>query len=178
MITTRGLTVAALAGAAFLAACKDHDRINIKTNGVDASFGKRDTARPLGPGDLRITTTDSAIEVALIGDSLVGGLGAATRRKVAQSLDTNNVKSSGLGASIEKMVKTTVAGALDHELYVPLSEISDIRYEDGLLVFYDKSGKRMHVMERDGNHRNERTRFSDQDAKDFIALFKAKTGRA
>jgi hypothetical protein len=36
----------------------------------------------------------------------------------------------------------------------------------------------MHVMERDGNHRNERTRFSDQDAKDFIALFKAKTGRA
>jgi hypothetical protein len=178
MMTIRRVSMTAVtAVAVFSAACRDHEKVRVKANDVNASFAKRDTTRPLGPGDLRIATTDSALEVALVGDSLIAGLGAVTRQKVSSALDTTKVNSSGLGASIEKMVKTTVAGALDHELHVALSEISDIRYEDGLLVFYDKQGKRMHVMERNGD-RGHRTKFAEQDAKDFIALFKAKTGRA
>jgi hypothetical protein len=36
----------------------------------------------------------------------------------------------------------------------------------------------MHVMERNHEGRGERTKFAEADAKDFIALFRAKTGRA
>ena len=166
-----------------LAACKDKkanvevNGTNVRVNGSDVAFAKRDTNQQLGPGDIRIATTDSAIEIALIGDSLVGGFGAATRAKIANATDTGKVHGSGFGANIEKMVKSTVAGALDREMYFPLSDISDIKYEDGLLVFYDKDGKRMHVMEHDRD-KGTPSHFSEPDAQGFIAVFKSKKGKA
>ena len=184
MGTSRVLSAAALGAAMlfttmFTAACRDRDTIHVKSNDASVNFAKRDSTKPLGPGDLRIASTDSAIEVALIGDSLVGGLGAKVRAKVAESLDTTKTKSSGLGASIEKMVKSQVASALDHEMHMPLSDVSDVKYEDGLLVFYGKDGHRMHFFDRDrGKPGSQQTRFSPDDAKDFIAVFKAKTGRS
>lgn len=182
--STRGLVATGVVAVVSLAACKDH-KADVNVNGttvkVDASnvsFAKRDSSRELGLGDMRIATTDSALEVALIGDSLVAGFGAATRARIHEATDTGTVHGSGLGANIEKLVKSTVAGALDHELYFPLSEISDIQYEDGLLVFYDKDGKRMHVMERD-HEKGKPSRFAEADAKAFIAVFKSKkTGKA
>jgi hypothetical protein len=174
---SRSFSVAALvAASSFISACGDHD---VKVNGASvehASFAKRDSARTLGPGDIRIATTDSAVEIALIGDSLVAGLGAATRSKIKAKTDTNAVTGTGIGASFEKMIKSTVAGALDHELEIPISEISRVDYEDGHLVFYDKKGGRMNVMTSDGD-RGRQSRFSESDAKDFIAAFKSKTTR-
>jgi hypothetical protein len=141
---SRRVSVAALvAASSFTTACHDND---VKVNGASvehASFAKRDSVRALGPGDIRIATTDSAVEIALIGDSLVAGLGASAREKIKSATDTNAVNGSGIGASFEKMIKSTVAGALDHELQFPISEISRVEYEDGHLVFYDKKGGRM-----------------------------------
>ncbi len=161
--------------ALVLTACKDSHTVRIDAN--NATLARRDTSQGLGPGDLRIATTDSALELALVGDSLVAGFGASAREKIRKATDTSSVSSSGLGASIERMVKSGVAGALDHEMHVPLSEISDVRYEDGLLVFYDRSGKRTHFFEHDRGRSNE-TRFSEGDAKAFITVFKSKTGRS
>ena len=177
MRVSYGLAAALVAASLMSVACDGkHD---IKVNGAhidDATFAKRDSTKALGPGDLRIATTDSAIEVALIGDSLVAGFGAMARDKIKEATDTSKVSGDGFGASIEKMVKSSVAGALDHEIHVPLTDVSDIQYEDGLLVLYDKQGKKMHFFERD--HGKEKpSRFAEDDAKDFIALFKAKTGR-
>jgi hypothetical protein len=171
---SRSLSVAALVAASlFTAACGDHD-VHVNGGKVEhVSLTKRDTARVLGPDDIRIATTDSAMEVALIGDSLVAGLGASARNKVKTATDTNAVTGTGFSASIEKMVKSTVAGALDHEVEFPLSEISRIEYEDGHLVFYDKQGTRMKVMTSD--HDGHQSRFSESDANSFIAAFKAKT---
>lgn len=169
---------AVVAGTLLVTACgRDANEIKIKSNGssVDhASLAKRDSLRPLGIGDVRIATTDSAVELALIGDSLFAGLGESTRTKIARATDTAAVSGTGIGASIEKLVKSTVAGALDHELHVPLSEISNVEYSDGTLVFYDKNGKRMHVFERD-NGREQSSQFSKTDADAFITAFKAKT---
>src|SRR5262245_21702685 len=128
----------------FVAACGRDS--TLKVNGAkleDAKFVRRDSARTLGPGDIRIASEDSSIEVALIGDSIVAGLGARVRNKVANDLDTTKVSGTGLGSSIEKMVKGTVASALDHELMFPISEVSDVQSQDGHLTFYDKDGKRM-----------------------------------
>jgi len=173
---SRRITVAALVAASlFSAACGGHD---IKVDGAKvehASFAKRDSARALGPGDIRIATTDSAVEIALIGDSLVAGLGASTRNKIKSATDTNAVSGTGIGASFEKMIKSTVASALDHELQIPITEISRIEYENGLLVFYDKNGGRMKIMNSD--HDNAKSHFSEADANNFIAAFKSKTTR-
>lgn len=181
MGTIRVLSAAALvAGLLLIMACGDHEtRVKVHSTDASVSFARRDSTKPLGPGDLRIATTDSAIEVALIGDSLVGGLGAKVRAKVSEALDTTRTKSSGFGASIEKMVKSQVASALDHEMHMPLSDVSDVKYEDGMLVFYGKDGSRMHFFDRDHDKPDSRqTRFSPDDARDFIAVFKAKTGRS
>lgn len=182
MRTSTLCLLGAVGVVAIATACKDEkanvqvNGTSVRVNGANVAFAKRDTQQ-LGLGDIRIATTDSAIEIAIIGDSLVGGFGAATRAKIAAATDTGKVKGSGLGANIEKMVKSTVAGALDKEMYYPLSEISDIRYEDGLLVFYDKDGKRMHVMERD-HDKSEPSHFTESDAKGLIGVFKAKKGKA
>lgn len=175
----RSLSVAALvAASSFLTACRDHE---MKVNGAKvehASFTKRDSVRALGPGDIRIATTDSAVEVALVGDSLVVGLGATTREKIRTATDTAAVNGSGIGASFEKMIKSTVASALDHELQIPISEISRVENQDGHLMFYDKKGGRMDIMNYKGSNREQHdSRFSDSDANDFVAAFKSKTTR-
>jgi hypothetical protein len=169
------LVAALVAATSFIAACGDHD---VKVNGAKvehASFTKRDSVRALGPGDIRIATTDSAVEIALIGDSLVAGLGASTRNKIRTATDTDAVNGSGIGASFERMIKSTVANALDHELQIPITEISRVEYEDGLLVFYDKKGGQMKILNSDRDEH--KSHFSEADANNFIAAFKSKTTR-
>src|SRR5581483_9331140 len=104
-----GVALCAASTVAIAAWRGGHD---VKINGAkveDAQFVKRDSTRPLGPGDIRIASQDSAMEIALIGDSLVAGLGSRVREKVHNDLDTSQVSGSGFSASIEKMVKSTVA---------------------------------------------------------------------
>ena len=179
----RGFIFVAGAIALVLTACKDTHTVRVNANKAvtidakSATLSRRDSTRELGLGDLRIATTDSAIELALVGDSLVAGFGASTREKIRKATDTSSVSGSGLGASIERIVKSSVAGALDHEMHIPLSEISDVRYEDGLLVFYDRNGKRTHYFERDRGDAHD-SRFSENDANAFITVFKSKTGRS
>lgn len=172
----RSIVVAALVAASlFSAACRDHD-VQIDGGKVEhASFAKRDSSRAMGPGDIRVATTDSMLEVALIGDSVIAGLGAAARDKIKAATDTGAIAGTGFSASIERMVKSTVAGVLDHELEVPISEITDVRYENGMLVFYDRNGKRMQINNRSKN--GERSRFAESDAQAFIAAFRAKSHR-
>lgn len=174
----RGFALVAGAFALTLAACKDSHTVRIDAN--NATLARRDTSGGLGPGDLRIATTDSAVELALVGDSLVAGFGASTREQIRKATDTSTVSGSGLGPSIERIVKSSVAGALDHEMHIPLSDISEVHYEDGLLVFYDRNGKRTRFFEHDRHDRGDsrESRFTESDANAFITVFKSKTGRS
>jgi hypothetical protein len=141
----------------------------------DAKLRPRDSTRTLGPGDVRIANVDNSIELALVGDSVITGFGARVLDEVKAKTDTAAVKGSGFAASIEKMVKTTVAGALSHELVFPLRSISDVRYEDGRLQLYDADGSRMRLYENtkvDG--RDASMTFSHADADRFIAAFHAR----
>ena len=105
----------------------------------------RDSTRPLGPGDVRIVTESGDIELALIGDSIVTGLGPAAIDRVRDKTDTNAVSGNGLGASIEKMVKSTVASAISKQIQYPLSGVKDVRYENGKLQFSYKDGTNMKI---------------------------------
>src|SRR5690242_19903856 len=110
-----------------------------------ATLAPRDTTRTLGPGDVRITTTDSSLELAII------------------------------GASIQRAVKGTVAKAMDHEIHYPIADISDVRFEDGGLRFYRADGRKMSVFENSHvNGRKVSESFSPEEAKRFISAFRAR----
>jgi len=171
VISTLGLLVTA-------AAChhdkKDDGGINIG----DASFVARDTNRVLKAGDLRIVTSDSAIELALVGDSIMTGLGKKALEKVRQETDTTAVAGNGLGASIEKIVKNTVANTLNRELHYPIAAISDVRYEDGELRFFAENGSRMRLFESSKvNGRRMSEAFNPDDARRFVDAFHVRKGQ-
>jgi hypothetical protein len=166
------MVVAGLATAFVVTACKGHD-VRIGGAGAgSADFVKRDRTRTLGKGDIRIASQDSAVEVALVGDSIFAGLGARVLNKVDKALDTSSDPGDGFAASIAKTVKGAVAGALDQELVFPMSEISDIQADNGRLTFYGKGGKRMHMFER--NNGRDANLFAPSDAAAFAAAFKTR----
>ena len=161
----------------FLFGCSHRDRDN--SSGIaDAKFSARDTTRILRPGDVQIASTDSAVELAIVGDTIVAGLGRKVLDEVRVKTDTADVAADGFAASIEKAVKSSVASALSHQLLFPVADVSDVKSEDGKLVFYARNGSRMHMFE--GSSRGKRTHqtFSDADAQRFIAAFKARKARA
>ena len=168
----------ALAAPLLFGACSHHDADDAdgKVQVAGAKFTARDSNRVLGPGDVQIASTDSAVELAIVGDTVIGGLGAKVLNKVRSATDTGAVKGDGFGANIEKMVKQNVADALGHQMLVPVSSIRDVTYQDGTLHFTSSSGSNMHVFESSRNNGRDHTTFSEADAKRFIAAFNARKG--
>jgi len=165
---------AAVVAAAFFALACNVD-VHHKSDVKGVTFVSRDSTRHLGPGDIRIASQDSSLELAIIGDSIVAGFGQRVHEKIARETDTSKVNGDGMSASIEKFVKGTVASALNHDMMFPVAEISDVRYEDGFIRFYDNKGNRMNMFEQSRRDRDdEKTRFSEADANAFINAFKAR----
>jgi len=153
----------------------DRDRDEKQRDMSEATFAPRDTARKLGPGDVRIATVDSTLELALVGDSIVTGFGSKVIDKIREKTDTSDITGDGLSATIQRAVKGTVAKAMDHEIHYPISDISDIRFEDGGLRFYRNDGKKMSVFESSRvNGRKISDSFSPEDAQRFISAFHAR----
>jgi hypothetical protein len=159
------------------AACHHDEKDDAGINIGDASFPVRDTTRVLKAGDLRIATRDSSIELALVGDSIMTGLGKKVLDKIRHETDTTAAAGSGLGASIEKMVKNTVATTLSRELHYPIAAISDVRYEDGEMRFFAENGSRMRLFESSKvNGQPLSEAFNPDDARRFVDAFHARKG--
>ncbi len=175
--TRRAIAAAAVAVLPLLIAACDKDGEDDKP--AKASVGgarlvARDSTRPLGPGDVRIVSTDSAVELAIIGDSIIGGLGQKVLDKVRVDLDTSHTAEKGIGASIANMVKGTVANALSHQVTFPVSSVEDVRFEDGGLQMYGANGSRLHIFESNDGKKHDtggKAAFSEADAQRFIAAF-------
>ena len=133
----------------------------------------------LGPGDMRLYNSDSTVDVVLLGDNILAGLSAKTVAKVKGSLDESKGDSSGFGGMISSIVRTSVAGAIGTHAAFPLSEIKDIRYEDGRIrVTWTDGGNRdlfgdgkMRVNKEEVSHS-----FNEADAKRFVAAVRARKG--
>jgi len=96
-----------------------------------ARLAHRDSALVLGPGDVQIVNTDSTVEMALIGQNIVVRLSDKLMARIRHDVDTSALRDSGLGSSIERLVKSTVESALNQQLQYPLSEVREARYENG-----------------------------------------------
>jgi hypothetical protein len=130
----------------------------------------------LGPGDMRIYNADSSVDLILQGDKILAGLSPKTIAKVRGDLQRSAEKdTSGLGGSIAQMVKKEVAGAIGTHAAFPVSNISDIRYEDEQIVVEWKDGGKYQLF---GNTRVDGSKvsntFSREDAERFVAAVKAR----
>lgn len=129
---------------------------------------------PLGPGDLRIVSADSGVDLALIGDSISGGLSAYALAKVRRETDTNAVTGSGFGASIEKMVKGTVQSALGTRISVPVASVKDVHYDGQRLVFEWNGTPPEHFGTARVNNKDVMASFSPEDAQRFVVAVRAR----
>ena len=127
--------------AAFVAtACSskpaDRAKDEAPDGGVTISNAKVPVADDsLRAGDVRIVTTNGGVDLALIGDSVSTGLSPSAMKKVHEETDTLKVSGSGFGASIEKMVKGTVQGAIGTRVSFPVSAVREARYDGRQIVF-------------------------------------------
>ena len=164
-----------LAVAALVAgACRSHDdeaKIPVRLSRTTAPPA---AAAPLRAGDIRIASVDGGVDLALIGDSISGGLSEKTLAEVRRETDTSAVSGSGLGASIEKLVKGSVQSALRTRVIFPLSAVQDVRYDGKKLVF-DWNGKPQtgfaHVKV---DRKDVLESFSSEDAQRFVIAVRAR----
>jgi hypothetical protein len=165
--------VALVAAPLCIAACGDV-RVS-KDDRSDATFATRDTNRTLRPGDVRIMNVDSSFELAVIGDSVVTGFGPKALEEIRKGTDTSAVTGTGFAANIEKMVKSTVAGAINKEIKYAVADIQSVRYENSKLEFTWKDGSAMRIFEsskKNGKAISET--FPAAEANRFVAAFNAK----
>lgn len=130
----------------------------------------------LGAGDIRITSRGGEIDLMLLGDRIVVGLSDSVLAKVRSETDTSDVDADGgLGASLEKYVKSTVQKALSKRVDYPLSDIEDARYEDGRIVFDYVDGAHFTMIESTKNDDIPLlASFSEEDSRRFVAAVKAR----
>lgn len=129
---------------------------------------------PLGPGDLRVTSTDGAVVYALIGDTVRMRLGDSLGVKVRRDVDAGADSANGLGGLVSRTVKAAVGGAVGEvmrfSVRLPVADIEDVRYEDGelhLAMRGDRGGR---------GHKNggSSARFAREDAERFAAAVRAR----
>jgi hypothetical protein len=176
----RILGVALVAAPLFVLAGCHRDRgksaeVEKSAESLDPSLASHDSTRTLGPGDIRIENADSTIELALIGEKIVTGLGTKVIDKVKRATDTAAVTGTGFGSSIERMVKSTVQTAMSKEVTFPLASFQDVRYEGGRLEFYGTDGKKSRFFQ-DSHEKGKpiSETFRPADAERFVAAFHAR----
>jgi hypothetical protein len=151
-----------------LTACRHRD--DERDAGVHLSRASA-TAAPyvMQAGDIRIASVDGGVDLALLGDTISGGLSQKTLAEVKTKIDTSGAKATGFGADIEKMVKSTVTSALGTRVGVPLSDVKDVRYDGQRIVFEWNDGKTHDTFSKAKvNNRDAMSSFSAADAQRFV----------
>jgi hypothetical protein len=159
-----------------LAACRHRDSDSDQPDvPVHLSRNADTTHYVMQPGDIRIASVDSEVDLALLGDTISGGLSAKTLAKVKHDTDTGAVKGTGFGADIEKMVKGTVQSALTTRVSFPLSAVKDVHY-DGRKIVFDWNGKtpRSFMSVHVHNNKDALEAFSASDAQRFVDAVRAR----
>jgi len=129
----------------------------------------------LGPGDLRIYNVDSSVDVILQGDHILAGLSAKTVAQIKTQMDSERTTDSGLGGSIAQIVKKTVAENIGTHAVFPLSDVRDVRFDNGHLVFVWNSGADHKIFQSvKANGKQEENSFRPGDAQAFIDAVRAR----
>ena len=173
----RPVRLALLALPLALAACSfGHDEVAV-------SFAGSDTARAvqLGEGDVSVTSTDGAVVLMLVGDTVRFQLSDSLRASVQAQVDSSVDKEAGaLGNLIGNSVGKIVGGAMGFVVRIPVQDVENVRYEDGRIQFESRGNTKFSMSGRgneDGDRKNG-ARFTPEDGERFVAAVKARQGGA
>ena len=176
-------TLVVLSSALVAVACSgaDYDPSKGATNtgGSGISVSSRADSLPASPatvgGDsVAITTTDGSVVLALARDTVAMGLSPAALAKVRRETDTTG-GGNGIGALIERTVKSGVASMLRRRIAVPVTDIEDVRYEAGAIRFsFRRDPGALNFEEVKVNDRPSLESFREADARLFVDSVRAR----
>lgn len=146
--------------------------------------GDSTATEPLADGDVRITSTDGALILAVIGDSVVIQMSDSVRQAVRSDIQNEAADAGRLGAMIGNAVGAAVNAALGITIRVPAEEVSNLRYENGNLRFDVDGGAKVKLNASDNdstntisNGKNNGGVFNEEDATQFIDAVRAAQAR-
>ena len=140
-----------------------------KESGVQIGFSAESASAvmpALEEGDVKITSTDGAVVLAVIGDTVRMQLSDSLRASVSNELEAKADGKSDLGAAITRSVGKAESGAMGFVVRVPVTDVENLRYENGQIRF-DTRGGNVRMMSK-GNNTSDNARFSPEDALRFI----------
>jgi len=134
------------------------------------------TDASLGPGDLRVYNRDSTVDLILKGNQILAGLSPITVAKVKAEMQRSSGKdTSGIGGLIASTVKQTVANTIGTHVTYPLSDIREIRYEDGQLIVERMNGRETRLFgDTKVNGTEQGKTFEEAEAQRFIRAVHAR----
>jgi hypothetical protein len=133
------------------------------------------TQEALGPGDMQIYNSDSTVDLILKGNQVLAGLSPKMVAKIRGEMNKSSTKdTSGLGGMIEQAVKKTVSSTIGMHVVYPLSEIRDLRYEDGHIVIEKQRGGETRLFANVNVDKGKTKGFPEADAQRFIAAVRAR----
>lgn len=147
------------------------------THRSDGVRVQREAVAPetLGPGDIQIYNSDSTVDLILKGNQVLAGLSPKMVAKIRGDMEKPSTRdTSGLGGFIAQTVMKTVSSTIGTHVLYPVSEIRDIRYEDGNLIIEKEGGGETRLFEHSKVNKGETRGFTEADARRFIAAVKAR----
>jgi hypothetical protein len=143
------------------------------------SFETDDTARAvtLGEGDVAVTSTDGAVQLMLVGDTVRMQLSDSLRASVKAGVDSSlDADAGAIGGAIGGAVGKLVGGAMGFVVRLPVHEVENVRYEEGQIRF-ESHGTSKFTMggpgNEDGDGKNG-AKFSPEDGERFVEAVKAR----
>ncbi|MGH7638813.1 MAG: hypothetical protein ACREOK_14280 [Gemmatimonadaceae bacterium] len=124
----------------------------------------------LAPGDAVIFNQDSSVNLILRGDQLLAGLSPQMREKIQREIvQSTSDETTGFGAAVANVVRTTVASAIGTHAVYSLRDIRAIDVEDGQIVLVQNNGRRVELLGDVNSDDEEISRtFSPEDAQRFV----------
>jgi hypothetical protein len=120
-------------------------------------------------GDVRIQTATGELDLALVRDTISAGLAPPALAKAREATDTAHVNATGLGGSIERLVKSSVQQAVSARVAFPVSAVKDVRYTDGRIEFEWNERPTRLLDQTKVNGRPFLESFRPEDAERFVA---------
>lgn len=140
------------------------------------STGPMPEVEALAPGDAVIFNQDSSVNLILRGDQLLAGLSPQMREKIQREIvQSTSDETTGFGAAVANVVRTTVASAIGTHAVYSLRDIRVIEVEDGQIVLVQNNGRRVELLGNVKSDDQEISRtFSPEDAQRFVDAVRAR----
>jgi hypothetical protein len=129
----------------------------------------------LGPGDVRILSVDSTVDLVLQGDKILAGLSPKTVEKVRADMEHSTPKDTmGIGGLIASTIKSSVAGAIGTHVVYPVADVREIRYRNGRFVLETANGS-VRLFGNTKRHGSDKPAlFSSSDVQRFVEAVRAR----